>query len=78
MTEGMLQRTGAGKELSSLGRSVDQFEKMFVETFEKLCDSRMDTLTFHLINHTVEDMRKTRPLSASYSSLYEHLNKHKK
>lgn len=49
-----------------------------MNTFEEHSDSGLYWLKYHLIDHMVEDVRKSGTLSVFNSSLYQYSNVHTK
>lgn len=47
---------------------------MFLNTVEEHFECSMYTLNYHLLDHTVKDMRITKTLYLSDISAYEHFN----
>lgn len=55
------------KELGRLYRTVNQFKTILVEKFNQYCDSGLDTLKYHLLDHMVEDLQRFGTLSVKDS-----------
>lgn len=57
-----------------LDERVDAFKWMFVNNFHGHCNSGLDTLKYHVLEHKVEALQKFGTLSVLDCSPYEFFN----
>lgn len=60
------------KVLDMLGKRVDAFKRMPVDTFDEHCKWGLYVLKSHLHDHIMEDRRKFETVSILVRSPYEH------
>lgn len=68
------QRACREEDPGSLERMVTESKKILIETFDKhFCTGRY-TLEYHLLDYTVEILRRAGKLSVLHSCSYKHFN----
>lgn len=76
VTGDMGQRAWGMDDLGILENRVQKLKKMLVDAFDDTCDSNLHLRKFHLLDHTVEYIRRCGTIFVSDSSHYEHFNVH--
>lgn len=62
------------QDIISLGDDITSCKTSVIKTFDDHCESCLHTLTVHLLDHLVEDVRRFRMLSFIDGSAYENFN----